>query len=597
MLMAFLDDFRSAQAPSVEPQPTAPAEPPAFDGYNHAVPAGMDTSIAPAPGSEAAGWEQAGWEQAPGWEPVPSSEPIPTWEPAVAAWAPPTDPARAAAWPPPTGGGSGWAPPTHWSPPPVGAPGAGRRGNGGWRRALWVVPALAVVGGAVAVVVPHLNRGPKFPKMWDSRVTPIVQFVQTERGLTWKHPVEVKFLPASQFDALMAKQNAPDASATRYGQTVFDGMRALGVASGNVDLAQSAQQFAQNDIVGQYVDSDHTVYVRGDTLTPYVRSVLAHELTHALQAEYFNLERIRSGHNDDDSAVTALIEGDAVRVQNAYEQTLSPADQELLAHEQQQTGSQAQGSNRQNNIPQFLIDQAQFPYDFGPTFVAALVAAGGNAEVDAAFRNPPTTDAEIVDPVEYTPDAGAPSVHAPAIPPGSHEVMPPSGFGQVTLLEMLGDQIGFDAAWPAVQSWEEDQWVAYTTDGRVCGDLAVLNDSPSSASTLLQAGRAWASHLPSAGVSQSGSTVYFHSCDPGAAWKPAPNVSDPYQALAVRSVVMYQLIADGHLKPSTASCASDQLLTSMGPDELEGAEQATDANSPDVLALRSAVRTAVQSCA
>ncbi len=465
------------------------------------------------------------------------------------------------------------------------------------RWAVTVIAAVAVIVAATVVVLQRGGGGPSYPAAWDPRVAAIAGFVQTQRGLTWKHPVKVEFLAASKFNALMAKENAPDARSRQDGQTIFDTMRAMGVASGNVDLAQAAQQFAQADVVGQYVNSDRTVYVRGAELTPYVRSVLAHELTHALQAQYFNLDKMKSGHADDDQAVTALIEGDAVRVQNAYEQSLSASDQQLLAQEEQQGAAQAGGQNSHNGIPPFLVDQSEFPYDFGPTFVAALVAQGGNAQVDAAFRNPPTLDGQIIDPQTYLAGAGLPNVKVAPLPKGSRQLMAPSGFGQLALLEMLGDQLGFSPAWSAVQGWTGDQSVPYRQNGRVCLDLAVGDDTATAARSLLQTGKAWASRLSSASVSQSGTTVNFQTCDPGSGWKPSNHPADPYQDLAVRSVVMNQLITDGHLHLTTASCAVNKLMITMGPQNLLSAEQSASPNSPAVQELRVALINAVASCA
>lgn len=470
----------------------------------------------------------------------------------------------------------------------------GRRG----RLVFAVVGCLALIALAGAgVVIKRSAGGPTYPAAWDPRVAPIAQFVQARRGLTWKHPVKVNFLAPNKFDALIAKENPPDPKRAQDAQSLFDSMRALGVASGNVDLAKSAQQFAQADIVGEYANTDRAVYVRGDQLTPYVRSVLAHELTHALQAQYFNLEGMKSGHADDDSAVTALIEGDAVRVQNAYEQSLSQTDQDLLTQEQSQGSDQTKSQAAQDRIPKFLIDQAQFPYDFGPTFVAALVAKGGNSEVDAAFRNPPTLDGQIVDPGSYVAGAAPPSVAVPPLPRGATRIAPASGLGEVTLVEMLGDQIGFDQAWSAVQGWTRDQIVPYRQNGQVCVEVAVLNDTPDSAASLAEAGNAWAKHLPSASVSQTGSTVDFQSCDPGAAWKPAPIGHDPYESLAVRSALIYQLITDGHLATPAAICSSDQVLTAIGPQALQDAEQSSDPRSPALQQFDAALKTAVRGCA
>ena len=576
LLLGFLNDFRSVTSPP----PQAPSR------RATAPPFAPSTDTEP---------ETADLQEAPPVPSGPAPAPAPEWyqPPSPPAWQAPQPPYQQA---------PAQQPPGYWQPPGAGGgfpsqPGspAGRTARR-WRAAVAVAVAVAVVA-AGGLFVLGKSSGPSYPSTWDPRVAPIAQFVQSQRGLTWKHPVKVEFLAPTRFDALMSKENAPDPRSTQEAQAVFAAMRALGLASGNVDLAKAAQQFAANNIVGQYVDADRTVYVRGDQLTPYVRSTLAHELTHALQAQYFNLEKLRSGHADDDSAVTALVEGDAVRIQNTYEQTMSQSDQQLLVQEQQALSGQANGENSKDGIPQFMVDQAQFPYDFGPTFVAALAAKGGNHSVDAAFRNPPTLDGQVVDPESFQPGVGAPKVSLPAMPKGARQVTPPSGFGEVTLVEMLGDQVGFAPAWTAVQGWTNDSFVSYRQDGRVCVDLSVLNDSAESATSLAQTGGDWASHLPSASVSRAGSTVNFHACDPGTGWKPSGSSDDPYQDLAVRSVVMYQLITDGNLDPLKASCAADQLMTSLGPQELQAAEQSSDPNSPPVQALAAGVGRAAAECA
>jgi hypothetical protein len=275
---------------------------------------------------------------------------------------------------------------------------------------------------------------------------------------------------------------------------------------------------------------------------------------------------------------------------------MSASDQNLLVQEEQQTSGQIGNTNSQDGIPQFMIDQASFPYDFGPTFVASLVASGGNAAVDNAFRHPPTLDAQIVDPSTFTPGVQPPVVSLPAVPAGATLIVPSSGFGEVTLVEMLGDQIGFTQAFAGTRSWEQDQYQSYRQNGRVCVDVSVLTTGRAAAGALTQLGQQWAHHLPGASVSQSSDTVNFHSCDPGPSWKPATNIADPYQALAVRSQVTYQLLTDGDLQPTVASCAADQLMKTIGPQKLEEAEASTDSNAAAVKELQDEVKVSVTGC-
>src|SRR5262249_53289377 len=136
----------------------------------------------------------------------------------------------------------------------------------------------------------------------------------------------------------------------------------------------------------------------------------------------------------------------------------------------------------------------------------------------------------------------------------------------------------------------------YRQNGHVCIDLAVLDDSPASAASLLQAGKAWAVHLPSASVTQSGATVDFLSCDPGAGWRPAAHIANPYDALAARSILMYDLLTDAHLGATTATCAASQILATIGPSELPKVLQSDDPTASELQALRSATTQAVAGC-
>ena len=88
---------------------------------------------------------------------------------------------------------------------------------------------------------------------------------------------------------------------------------------------------------GLYVPSSGRLYVLGAGGSA-PRSVVAHEVVHALQDEHFQLTRgpfaSRPRDHDGELAATALVEGDATEVQSRYVASLSPLDLlgELGAH-------------------------------------------------------------------------------------------------------------------------------------------------------------------------------------------------------------------------------------------------------------------------
>ncbi len=67
-----------------------------------------------------------------------------------------------------------------------------------------MVLLLVVVAGVAGVLLHH--SGPSYPKQWDSRILPIVRFDEKERGLTFKHPVQVLFMTPAAFDKTVTRR-------------------------------------------------------------------------------------------------------------------------------------------------------------------------------------------------------------------------------------------------------------------------------------------------------------------------------------------------------------------------------------------------------
>jgi len=437
---------------------------------------------------------------------------------------------------------------------------SGRRGRINPRALRWgsVVAVALIVGVALLTTV----SGPS--TKWDPRVLGIVRFDEQHRGLTFKQPVKVEFLGSAQFNKEVSVPQ-PTSKADRAAESLaVRELRALGLVHGNVNLAASENTLNQSDVVGLYVDSKKTVFVRGTALTPYVRVTLAHELTHALQDQYFDLTKLRSGAQDgDDTAVTALIEGDAVRDQNLYEASLSTADQQTYQKEQDQLQG---GAGQSANVPEILSDMQEFPYAFGPTYVDALVAKGGTAAIDRAFRDPPVSEAQIADPDEYPIGWKPAHVATPALGAGERRLDKPSPFGQVSLFEVLGSRLGYDQAWTAVQGWQGDNSVPYNDHGRTCVaiDVAMVGTTP--AANLADAVHAWAQSIPGATVVQDGKAVDMRACDPGARAPGPPTITpSAFDVLSARSGIIDDLMTGNKVDFAMGKCIADKVLVGVGP--------------------------------
>src|SRR5215510_12547680 len=169
-----------------------------------------------------------------------------------------------------------------------------------------------------------------FPKEWDSRILPIATEVAALRGLEFKHPVQVHYLEPKDFEKQLGTDGDVDAAARAEAKRAEAVFRALGFIGGKTDLLKESQTSESSGTLAFYSPVTQMVYVRGTTLDVAHRVTIAHELTHVLQDQNFDLMKMQKlaqqSNTGDLSAYKGLVEGDAVRIQDQYLQQQSPAD-------------------------------------------------------------------------------------------------------------------------------------------------------------------------------------------------------------------------------------------------------------------------------
>ncbi len=125
------------------------------------------------------------------------------------------------------------------------------------------------------------------------------------------------------------------------------------------------------------------------------KPVIAHELTHALQDQHFNLRRFErwpKGDGDRELAIHALIEGDATLAMYAYVRR-NPLSAIALARAM---GADEGGSQQIDRAPRALRESLMFPYERGLTFAEQLYRRGGWARVSQAFADLPQSTEQIL---------------------------------------------------------------------------------------------------------------------------------------------------------------------------------------------------------
>jgi hypothetical protein len=130
------------------------------------------------------------------------------------------------------------------------------------------------------------------------------------------------------------------------------------------------------------------------------KPIMAHELTHALQDQHFNLRRFEhwpKGDSDAELAAHALIEGDATLAMALY-----VANNPLVALAfLKSLGTTGMASEELDKAPRALRESLLFPYQDGEKWVSALYKRGGWNEVSQAFTTLPQSTEQILHPEKY----------------------------------------------------------------------------------------------------------------------------------------------------------------------------------------------------
>jgi hypothetical protein len=140
------------------------------------------------------------------------------------------------------------------------------------------------------------------------------------------------------------------------------------------------------------------------------RTIVAHELTHALQDQNFDLRRFEKptkGQSDRDLAIHSLIEGDATVVMIVYnlKGSLNIVEMPVSLGELMMAMSSASEDAEKTPVlaaaPKAIKQSLLFPYAGGAGFVQSLVKKGGWKQVSQAFTDLPESTEQILHPEKY----------------------------------------------------------------------------------------------------------------------------------------------------------------------------------------------------
>jgi hypothetical protein len=266
-----------------------------------------------------------------------------------------------------------------------------------------------------------------------SEVPGLIAEAEQLRGLRATHALAVSTLDAAGMRRAVVRALAEEQKAVPVSGW-DDALHLLGVLRPGQRLAEAERSLLTGQVAGLYEPRSGRLYVLGARGSP-PRSVVVHEVVHALQDQHFRLTRgpyaPHPRDHDGELAALALVEGDATDVQARYVASLSPG--ELFSELGRTLGAVPKGGSA-GGVP-FLQRRLLFPYTAGQAFVRALRARGGQRLLDRAFRRPPRTTAAVLDPARYL--AGDPLPRRVDLPAPAYRFA--TTFGAEDLAALTGD--------------------------------------------------------------------------------------------------------------------------------------------------------------
>ncbi|HYY98592.1 MAG TPA: hypothetical protein VE642_08375 [Pyrinomonadaceae bacterium] len=173
-------------------------------------------------------------------------------------------------------------------------------------------------------------------------------------------------------------------------------MKKLGLAPADFQLRPFIIKLLAEQVAGYYEPKTREFYLADWIDLDGQKPVMAHELTHALQDQHFDLRRFENWPKHDSDAELAthsLVEGDASFLMMQYI-VRNPARQ--LAFIKSMGAAGASATEQIDKAPRFLRETLVFPYFQGMAWVAGVYKQGGWDAVSAAYKNLPKSTEQIL---------------------------------------------------------------------------------------------------------------------------------------------------------------------------------------------------------
>lgn len=223
----------------------------------------------------------------------------------------------------------------------------------------------------------------------------IIEKAEEIRGLSATGDFNLVFKTQEQLREQLINDLLEDTTEQDF-QNEHDLMTLLGFIPDGMDLKSFYLDFYSEQIAGFYDKEENRMYLIDGGSATENSLTLAHEYTHFLQFDHFDLDDTCEDNAEACLIMDAVLEGDATLTE-----TMLSAEPDLGLY--QETSSDSETSVF-DSAPKYYQNYLLFPYQYGYDFVARFYQQGRFDAVNEIYNNPPESIEQVMHPEKYLTD-------------------------------------------------------------------------------------------------------------------------------------------------------------------------------------------------
>jgi len=335
----------------------------------------------------------------------------------------------------------------------------------------------------------------------------VLQQMSQITGLPIKSPLKKEVVSKPQVERFLKDNlHAEYSAAELHGEEAA--LKAFGVVDPGFNLENFLVTFYTEQAAGFYDPRRQTMFMADWVEPDQQRMVLAHELTHALQDQSFNLWQFTHSVRDNDDAMNArdaLVEGYATLSMMQVMLGSLPVEKLPSLDTMMEQGINQSMSQFPvfSSAPFFMRFQLLFPYIRGMQFCQHALELGGWKRLNDTFTDPPQTTRQIFEPDLYfgaPPDAGGskpadhastPQAPAPDSQAANVDLSAPAALEHMSGVQRVEDNVmgalGYYALFGQLLTDQESKKASATW----AGDRYLVYEGPSPGQFLLVSRTRW----------------------------------------------------------------------------------------------------------